>query len=187
MIDVLKKVTVEEIDSFDLSHLEQIGFRMQNNLLYPPGNSPFKLYSYLSTLFDNKTILDIGTQYGNSALSFSYNDKNNVISYNIVDEGASTIKKNNITWKVMDFRDDDTINYDNVEIICIDVDPHDGKQEVEMIQFLKDKKWSGTLLLDDIHKNSEMDNFWDSLDFSEDVKYDITHIGHSSGTGVILF
>ena len=86
----------------------------------------------------------------------------------------------------MDFRDDDTIDYDNVEIICIDVDPHDGKQEVEMIQFLKDKKWSGTLLLDDIHKNSEMDNFWDSLDFSEDVKYDITHIGHSSGTGVIL-
>jgi len=159
---------------------------MQNNLLYPPGNSPFKLYSYLSTLFDNKIILDIGTQYGNSALAFSYNEKNSVISYNIIDEGASVIKRDNITWKVMDFRNDETIDYDMVQVICIDVDPHDGKQEVEMIKFLKEKKWSGILLLDDIHKNTEMDNFWDSLDFPKSAKKDITHLGHSSGTGLIF-
>ena len=187
MIDHLKSLTNEFIDSFDLSHLEKLGFRMQNNLLYPPGDSPFKLYAYLSTLFNNKIILDVGTEYGNSALSFSYNESNKVISYNIIEQGASSISKENITWKVMDFRNDDTIDYDNVEVICIDVDPHDGKQEVEMIQFLKDKKWSGILLLDDIHKDHQMDNFWNSLDFSEDVKYDITSIGHSSGTGVILF
>ena len=187
MIDHLKSLTNEFIDSFDLSHLEKLGFRMQNNLLYPPGDSPFKLYAYLSTLFNKKIILDVGTEYGNSALSFSYNESNKVISYNIIEQGASRINKENITWKVMDFRNDDTIDYDNVEVICIDVDPHDGKQEVEMIQFLKDKKWSGILLLDDIHKDHQMDNFWNSLDFSEDVKYDITPIGHSSGTGVILF
>lgn len=186
MIDHLKSLTNEFIDSFDLSHLEKLGFIMQNNLLYPPGNSPFKLYAYLSTLFNDKIILDIGTEYGNSALSFSYNESNKVISYNIIEQGASNINKENITWKVMDFRNDNTIDYDNVEIICIDVDPHDGKQEVEMIQFLKDKKWSGILLLDDIHKDDQMDNFWNSLDFSEEVKYDISHIGHSSGTGVIL-
>lgn len=187
MIDHLKSLTNEFIDSFDLSHLEKLGFRMQNNLLYPPGNSPFKLYAYLSTLFNNKIILDIGTEYGNSALAFSYNENNKIISYNILEQGASNISKENIIWKVMDFRNDDTIDYDNVEIICIDVDPHDGKQEVEMIQFLKDRKWSGILLLDDIHKDQQMDDFWSSLDFSDDVKYDISSIGHSSGTGVILF
>lgn len=187
MINELKSLTNEFIDSFDLSHLEKLSINMQDNFLFPPGNSPFKLYAYLSTLFNNKIILDIGTEYGNSALSFSYNESNRVISYNIIEQGASSISKENITWKVMDFRNDDTIDYDNVEVICIDVDPHDGKQEVEMIQFLKDKKWSGILLLDDIHKDHQMDNFWNSLDFSEDVKYDITSIGHSSGTGVILF
>ena len=187
MIDHLKSLTNEFIDSFDLSHLEKLSINMQDNFLFPSGNSPFKLYAYLSTLFNNKIILDVGTEYGNSALSFSYNESNKVISYNIIEQGASSISKENITWKVMDFRNDDTIDYDNVEVICIDVDPHDGKQEVEMIQFLKDKKWSGILLLDDIHKDHQMDNFWNSLDFSEDVKYDITPIGHSSGTGVILF
>lgn len=187
MIDHLKSLTNEFINSFDLSHLEKLSINMQDNFLFPPGNSPFKLYAYLSTLFNNKIILDVGTEYGNSALSFSYNESNKVISYNIIEQGASSIIKENITWKVMDFRNDDTIDYDNVEVICIDVDPHDGKQEVEMIQFLKDKKWSGILLLDDIHKDHQMDNFWNSLDFSEDVKYDITPIGHSSGTGVILF
>ena len=188
MIDfnLIVKVEKTKLNSFDLKSLEKLGFKMQNNLLYPPGDSPFKLYAYISTLFTSKTILDVGTQYGNSALAFSYNEKNKVVSYNIVDEGASVIERDNITWKVMDFRNDDTIDYDNVEVICIDVDPHDGSQEVEMIDFLKKKKWSGILLLDDIHKNAEMDNFWNSIDYGEDAKFDVTHIGHSSGTGLIV-
>jgi hypothetical protein len=188
MIDFNKitKAKQSYLNDFDLSDLEKIGFKMQNNLLYPPGDSPFKLYAFISTLFDGKTILDVGTQYGNSALSFSYNENNQVISYNIIDEGASVIDRENITWKVMDFRNDDSIDYDNVEVICIDVDPHDGRQEVQMIDFLEKKKWSGILLLDDIHKNAEMENFWNSINYGEDVKYDVTHIGHSSGTGLIV-
>lgn len=188
MIDfnLIVKAEKNKLNIFDLKSLERLGFKMQNNLLYPPGDSPFKLYAYIGTLFNGKTILDVGTQYGNSALAFSYNEKNKVVSYNIVDEGASVIERENITWKVMDFRNDDTIDYDNVEVICIDVDPHDGGQEVEMIDFLKKKKWSGILLLDDIHKNAEMDNFWNSINYGEDSKFDVTHIGHSSGTGLIV-
>ena len=164
MINELKSLTNEVIDSFDLSHLEKLSINMQDNFTFPPGNSPFKLYAYLSTLFNNKIILDVGTEYGNSALSFSYNENNKVITYNIIEQGASNISKENITCKVMDFRNDNTIDYDNVEVICIDVDPHDGKQEVEMIHFLKDKKWSGILLLDDIHKDHQMDNLLLLLD-----------------------
>ena len=33
----------------------------------PAGQQPYKLYSYLSKLFNNTTILDIGTHKGNSA------------------------------------------------------------------------------------------------------------------------
>jgi hypothetical protein len=186
-VNELKKITNDRIDKFDLSHLEKLSFRFQDCFSMPSGNSPFKLYSYLSTLFNNKTILDVGTEFGNSALSFSYNESNTVISYNIIEEGASNIIRDNIIWKVMDFRNDNSIDYSKVEVICIDVDPHDGRQEVEMLKFLKEKKWSGTLLLDDIHNNKEMDNFWNSLDFPENKKYDITHIGHCSGTGLILF
>jgi predicted O-methyltransferase YrrM len=188
-MDIFKHLTTiseKDIKDIDLSDLEKLGFKMQNNLLYPPGDSPFKLYAYISTLFNNGIILDVGTEYGNSALALSYNLKNKIISYNIIEQGASNIDKKNISWKIVDFREDDSIEYDNVKVICIDVDPHDGQQEVEMVKFLKDKKWSGILIFDDIHVNQKMEDFWNSLDFSEDIKYDITHIGHSSGTGIVL-
>lgn len=188
-INKLRKLTSEKLDKFDLSHLEKLGFKMQNNLLYPPGDSPFKLYAYLSTLFDGAIILDVGTEYGNSALALSYNQNNTVVSYNILEQGASNINRENIVWKIMDFREDESIDYDSVKMICIDVDPHDGNQEIEMFKFLQDKKWEGILIFDDIHVNDKMNSFWDSIepiDSTEDVKYDITHIGHSSGTGIIL-
>jgi len=54
-----------------------------------------------------------------------------------------------------------------------------------MIKYLKDKKWSGVLLLDDIHHNNGMENFWKY--FPEEVKTDLTHIGHYSGTGMVMF
>lgn len=185
----LRKLTKEELDKFDLSNLEKLGFRMQNNLLYPPGDSPFKLYAYLSTLFNDGIILDVGTEYGNSALALSYNENNTIMSYNILEEGASGIIRENIIWKIMDFREDESIDYEAVKMICIDVDPHDGRQEIEMFKFLQDKGWEGILIFDDIHVNDKMNSFWDSIepiDSTEDIKYDITHIGHSSGTGIIL-
>lgn len=185
-ISQFKKLKNKDIDDIDLSNLSELAFKFKDCFFMPSGQSPFKLYAYLSTLFNNSVILDVGTEYGNSALSFSYNESNTIISYNIVEEGASNITKDNIVWKVMDFRNDDYIDYDNVKIISIDVDPHDGKQEVDMIDFLKEKKWSGILLLDDIHKNEEMKNFWNYLDFPENKKYDISSIGHCSGTGLIL-
>ena len=41
---------------------------------------------------------------------FLDNPSNKVVSYNIVEEGASNISKDNITWKVMDFRKDPDLN-----------------------------------------------------------------------------
>jgi hypothetical protein len=149
------------------------------------GVNPYKLYAFLSTIFDNSIILDVGSQYGSSALSLSYNQTNQVISYDIVDCGTSAIIKSNIIWKVMDFRNDSSINFDEVKMIVIDVDPHDGVQEREMIKFLEDKKWSGILILDDIYKDNQMKNFWNSIE--KEDKLDFTNIGHLTGTGVIIF
>lgn len=45
----------------------------------------YQLLAYLSTRFDNKTLFDIGTLKGYSALALSYNPSNRVISYDIAD------------------------------------------------------------------------------------------------------
>jgi predicted O-methyltransferase YrrM len=155
---------------------------------------PYSFYAYISTLINNKIILDVGTRTGLSALAFSYNKKNKIISYDLKEQGASNIQKENIQFKIMDFRDDDSLNYNNVKVIMIDVDPHDGVQEREMYDFLKNKNWSGLLILDDILDNwsvripgakpQEMRKWWDEI---QEEKYDVSDVAHSSGTGLVNF
>jgi hypothetical protein len=49
---------------------------------------------------------------------------------------------------------------------------------------LHDIKWNGLLLLDDINFNEPMNQFWNNI---SEEKYDITKIGHWSGTGLVNF
>lgn len=180
IIDINK----EEISSMDMTYAKDLAFKGHVNFDSNPGTSEYKLYAWISHQFQDTTILDVGTRFGNSALSLSNNTSNKVISYNIVEEGASAIKKENITWKLMDFRDDVDLNLDEVSLIMIDVDPHDGKQEPEMLEWLKEKGWSGKILFDDIH-HAGTKGFWRTL--PEETKQDLTEVGHMTGTGIIDF
>ena len=87
---VLKLPTIDELDKIDLSELAQIledAESVPDNIVEDftkgPGKEPYSLYAYLSTTFDNGTILDIGTLYGSSAVALSYNTTNKVISYDV--------------------------------------------------------------------------------------------------------
>lgn len=177
----------EKINKIDVSFIGDYCLNKQEipGLSGECGRESYKLYTFLSTQFNNSVFLDVGTCFGNSAIALSYNPTNQVISYDLQDLGAPTISKENITWKIMDFMNDKSIDYDKVSLILIDVDPHDGKQEPGMIQYLKDIGWSGLLLFDDIHLNPEMEAFWNS--FPEEDRYDLTHLGHWSGTGLVKF
>ena len=136
------------VRNLDISHLYNLALNQCD--WHEAGQCEYRLYAHLSTFFNNTTILDVGSRTGGSALALSYNEKNHVISYDLQEQGASNIKKDNITWKIQDFRNDDTLDYDRISIIMIDVDPHDGVQEEEMFLFLEEKEWQGLVLLDDI-------------------------------------
>jgi hypothetical protein len=56
--------------------------------------------------------------------------------------------------------------------------------EYEVLEVLRQNDWRGLLVLDDIHYNKEMERFWESIRVA---KYDLTDIGHGSGTGVVDF
>tara|TARA_B100001250_G_scaffold284290_1_gene246373 strand:+ start:389 stop:976 length:588 start_codon:yes stop_codon:yes gene_type:complete len=186
----MRKVTKKTIEidknvvrDLDVSHLSSQSIN-ENDWL-SAGQSEYRLYAWLSTQFDKSIILDVGTRTGGSALALSYNENNKVISYDLQEQGASVnIKKENIEFKIKDFRDDD-LNLDHVSIIMIDVDPHDGIQEVEMMEYLYDKGWKGLLLLDDIGPNwPEVEEMWEGITYD---KLDVTEIGHMSGTGLVNF
>ena len=72
------------LDNFKLKNQEYLVGPTYYDL--PSGKQEYKLYSYLTTFFDNSIILDISTLDGRSAILLSHNETNKVISYNIVDD-----------------------------------------------------------------------------------------------------
>lgn len=174
-----------EIDKMDMTFsTEFLTHKNKHYILEDAGREPYKLYAYLSEKFNNSIILDIGSYLGNSAIALSKNKSNTVISYDIIDTDVKKINKKNVIWKTMNFMEDN-IDYSNVKIILIDIEPHDGIEETKMIQFLKEKGWQGILLLDDIHLNENMNSFWNNI--TSENKMDITSFGHFSGTGIVFF
>jgi hypothetical protein len=188
----MKKIIINKNDvkKEDVSHLNVYSWYEeleQYTWDAEAGKEAYKFYSYLSNKFQNSTILDIGTRHGRSAIAFSNNFNNKVISFDVVEYVThKELKKQNIELRLGNFMDDKTINYDEVDIILIDVDPHDGQQEPPMIKYLEDIGWEGILLLDDISLDlwPAINYMWESLPYE---KYDISDIAHFSGTGMINF
>lgn len=173
----------DQVKEIEISHLKNISLN-QNDWL-SAGQSEYRLYAYLSTFFNNSTILDIGTRTGGSALALSYNPTNQVISYDLVEQGASSIVRDNINWKIQDFMEDETLDWDNISIIMIDVDPHDGSQERIMMDWLREKNWKGILIHDDIGPDwPDIQLMWNEI---PEPKIDVTDIAHMSGTGIVNF
>ena len=135
---VLNKIV---LDNFNLKNHKYLVNSNYYDL--PAGTNEYRLYSYLSTMFDNSIILDIGTLDGRSAVSLSHNEKNKVISYNILDQIKNPqhkiYTKNNIEFKIGNVLNDLTHTLiSKCKIIMIDIVMNDGEYfiigYVEIIQ-----------------------------------------------------
>lgn len=158
-----------------------------------PGDQHYKLLAYLSTLFNNVVIIEIGTHFGESAIALSYNENNTVYTFDIIDKTSQDKKlRNNINYIIDDVMTNvDTRNKWKETIlssafIFLDVDPHNGIMEYDFYLFLKNNNYQGFVICDDIWYFKEMrDNFWYKIE--DKFKYDISNLGHWSGTGVFTF
>src|SRR5438445_6947981 len=156
-----------------------------------PGDGHYHLLAYLSTLFNDSTIVDIGTHRGSSALALSYNMTNKIVSFDIVNNVTNDGIKNkhNIL-----FVTDNVFNNLNAykhlllssPMIFLDIDPHEGQLEYQLYLFLKQNNYQGLLVCDDIwHFQGMRNNFWYLVE--DQYKHDVTEVGHWSGTGIITF
>jgi len=156
------------------------------------GIQEYRLYSYLTTFFNNINILDIGTLTGRSAVALSHNETNNVISYDIqncINNDHIIYSKKNIKFNIKNVLDDLTEDFvKNVKIVMIDID-HYETTETQIINKLKEVNFSGLIILDDITKHGDpvinecMKRLWNSI---VDTKYDFTDYAHYSGTGIVV-
>lgn len=141
----------------------------------------YKLLSFLSFKFNNSIIYDIGTYRGLSAIALAANKTNKVISYDI-ENFIETSIPDNVEFIIGNCYND--ANILQSPLICLDVDPHDGVFEPKFITWLHENNYKGLLVLDDIHLNKSMEKCWNEITLE---KYDVTEIGHYSGTGIVVF
>ena len=179
-------ITNEELDNIDLFPYSQRinSLEYQQYFMSKSGQEHYRLLAYISQNDDLVDILDVGTLKGCSALAFSVNSKNKVRSFNVGNEFDL-----NYTPLNAEFIIDNVLNGNYNDIILgskyIMLDTyHDGTFEKEFYDHLVSINYKGYLLLDDIHLNFEMERFWGSI---TKEKYDITNIGHITGTGVVYF
>jgi predicted O-methyltransferase YrrM len=186
----------KEIHKIDLSGFKS--YHVDPNEFYgPPGKEHYKLLAYLSTLYKDSIIFDIGTHMGSSSLALSYNPSNTIHTFDIVDKLATyagPLKKFNEAPNIVRHYDnlfDPEVQkqYESLLLsapfLFVDVDPHDGDMEIAIYDYLKSINYPGVIVFDDIHYFEGMRKFWAHVD--EQYKYDLTGIGHWSGTGMVIF
>ena len=218
------KINLSEINNIDLNEIgkkyikgplregeHKWGYR-QDAFFGEAGKEHYKLLAYFSTLFDNSTIVDIGTFRGYSALALSYNKSNKVFSFDLhahMFEKSLEGNPENVEFIVDDVLKPNHLQLlSNSEIIFLDADHH-GKFEAMVHDYLKKTNYQGIMICDDIYFDGSagmnMVDWWDSIKTDKNKhwwetdkikleKYDLTEYGHGAlfgnkpcGTGLIDF
>ena len=170
------------LDLGDQSSTSYVHPELRRYFNEPSGQEHYRLLVYLGFCFNGVNITDIGTYMGGSAVALGQNPKNKIFSFDILNS-KHDIPMPNVEFYLGDFHSDTKIHKSLLEskVIFLDID-HLYSNEIWIYNFLKENKWSGPLLCDDIHLNDEMKRFWNEVD---SPKVDITAYGHVTGTGCI--
>lgn len=179
-------ITNEQLDNIDLFPYSQRinSSEYQQYFLSKSGQEHYRLLAHIAQNNNLVDILDVGTLKGCSALAFSVNQSNKINSFNLDNELDLNLLPTNVEFFYADI-----INGEYRDMILgskyIMLDTyHEGEYERRFVDYLTSIDYKGFLLLDDIHLNFGMERFWGSI---TQEKYDITSIGHSTGTGVVYF
>lgn len=183
------EISRELVNSVDLNpYLKYIDWHENSKFFnLEAGKEHYRLLAYLANQIDSEILIDIGTFYGFSAVALSSSSKP-VVTYDVCDWIPDNLEhsvknKENIVCKITDcINDMDTVT--KATFVVLDIDPHDGKGEKEIIHSLKMNNFRGVLFLDDINLNNDMKSFWNEIDLP---KLDLTNYGHWSGSGIVLF
>lgn len=189
------ELTRAKVNEYDLSHFHKYvtGHRNERFFNMLAGQEHYRLLAYISSqLPPNSTVYDIGTYLGYSALALSYNSQVKVITYDITDhltpERKEVLRSHpNIEYRIGDCINDAHDIVKNTKVVLIDVDPHDGIKEANILSSLVRNDFKGLIIFNDIQLNQEMHDFWTNLNIPGTKKIDATVCGHNSGTGLLVW
>jgi len=202
----MSKILIDNtVDNQDLNHLyKYVEWHSQGReyLIKPAGLEHYKLLSHIvKQLPDNSSVIDIGTYFGASALALSTNPKVKVITYDLwmwlpigetgLRDGVLTIVNrvpcvldvDNIYFRLYNcLKEPEELK--KASIIMLDIDPHLGRDEIDIIEKLMEIGYRGLVICDDIRLNEDMMKFWKWIPLK---KINVTSVAHSTGTGIVIF
>jgi hypothetical protein len=147
-------------------------------------NTYLGMLSHISSNLKNKSILDLGTWRGGSAFMLGENKQNIVHSYDITNHKLpfvkSYINRNypNITFNIKSCLDIPSEELKSVSLIYLDLAPHDGIKEEQMINNIRQSGFEGLLMCDDVCINKEMYDWWNSIE--EEKEYGIDDMSETA-------
>ena len=177
------KLVKDEIKNVDLSYFDNL---LEHFSYLKNEGEHYRLLTYISNQYNKESIIDAGTCQGHSCLALAQNENNMIRTYDIVSKDIHYITDNykNVIKKILDINLETSVILEKAKIILLDIDPHDGNSEICFYNKLASTNFNGFLICDDINLNDGMKDFWNSIDKE---KYDISELGHWSGTGIVNF
>ena len=148
----------------------------------PAGVEHYRLLAHLSERMRGCLVLDVGTFHGASALALSTCPQTRVVSFDLVNHRTLPMERENLEFRLADVLDSPDLILE-AGLILLDTF-HDGPFEYQFYERLEALGYRGMLLLDDIYLNAPMQRFWHGI---RREKWDCTHLGHWSGTGMVSF
>lgn len=152
------------------------------------GIDQYKLLGSLSTQLEaGSKVGDLGTFYGNSSIALALNTTLNILTCDPTD----CLRGENIGYRLLP-----NITYHqckafdllpqllDAKLILVDIGLHTGPLEAEVYDYLLAHQYKGLLLFDDIHLEKGLEILWDGI---PKRKFDLTSIGHWSGSGLVVF
>lgn len=168
-------------------HLEE-----NKDFYRPCGREHYRLLAYLSKLFNNSSIIEIGTHHGKSAIALSYNSTNVIHTFDVTKQYIPVVDTiSNIHYHSDNLFDRETFiswlpTISSSPFIFVDLESHNGEMELQLIKLFEEFKYMGFVVWNGIWSFKEMrNNFWYNI--YDKIRYDLTLVGHLSGTGVTTF
>lgn len=180
----------------------------------PPGQEHYALLSYFAIIFSKNpySYIDIGTRFGTSALTMATYG-HHVITYDIpgsteLETALKSMKMTKENWdlelkklncnittisaNLLKVTDEEFEPVRRAPFILLDTyhRPYSNPFEREFIERLVASKYNGVVILDDIFEDREMIEWFNELICSKYRPfsvYNITSVGHASGTGLLDF
>lgn len=213
---VLETTAIQNHDNDRIDAVKQFTFiNYEKFMMGPAGSEHYKLLNYLTNTYGNdcRHVVDIGTRYVASSLALGASQHGNKIwTFDLPQSTERTTAfrgKTEAEWQEQVKAAGVDVTFHNLDLIAVPEEdfrrymstwlilldtahlPDTVPFEREFFQRLRKVGFKGLLLLDDIHLNNEMKVWWKELQDGASSggyrTYDVTKVGHHSGTGLVDF